>query len=121
MVWVASEASELREDEMLGAVTVGHEAMQPVIDMIIDLAGDAAKEPFNFQAPDYADLYAKVEKAGEKAMRAAFANTDKQERTVAISAACAEIKASLSEEDQDDANLGSCFKNLKARLFGAIS
>ena len=71
---VESEAYELTEEEMLGAVKFGHEAMQPVIDLIIDLAEVAAKEPFDFQPPDYSELYAKVKAAGEAQMRAAFAH-----------------------------------------------
>ena len=116
VMMVESEAYELSEDEMLGAVNFGHQAMQPVIDLIIDLAEDAAKEPFDFQAPDYSELYTKVQGAGETAMREAFANTDKQERTKAISAARTMITESLDEEDQADANLGSCFKKLESAV-----
>ena len=54
VMMVKSEAYELSEAEMLGAVKFGHEQMQPVIDLIIDMAEDAAKEPFAFDAPDYA-------------------------------------------------------------------
>ena len=53
VMMVESEAYELSEAEMLGAVKFGHEAMQPVIDLIIDLAEAAAKEPFDFAPPDY--------------------------------------------------------------------
>ncbi|MBL4806219.1 MAG: polyribonucleotide nucleotidyltransferase [Rhodobacteraceae bacterium] len=116
VMMVESEAYELSEAEMLGAVEFGHAQMQPVIDMIVDLAEAAAKTPFDFKAPDYSELYAKVEKAGEAAMRAAFGNTDKQDRTKAIKAAREEIKASLSEEDQDDSNLDSCFKKLESTV-----
>ncbi len=116
VMMVESEAYELSEEEMLGAVNFGHQAIQPVIDLIIDLAEDAAKEPFDFQAPDYSELYAKVSAAGEDAMRAAFANTDKQERTTAISAARTMITEGLSGEDQDDANLGACFKKLESAV-----
>ena len=49
VMMVESEAYELTEDEMLGAVTFAHEQIQPVIDLIISLAEDAAKEPFDFQ------------------------------------------------------------------------
>ena len=55
VMMVESEAYELSEDEMLGAVTFAHEQLQPVIDLIIDLAEDAAKEPFAFTAPDYSE------------------------------------------------------------------
>ncbi len=116
VMMVESEAYELSEDEMLGAVQFGHDAMQPVIDMIIDLAEDAAKEPFDFQPADYSELYAKVQAAGEEAMRAAFAITDKQERQAAISAARDSIIEQLSEEDREDANLGNCFKKLESSI-----
>jgi len=116
VMMVESEAYELSEDEMLGAVKFGHDAMQPVIDMIIDFAEDSAKEPFDFQAPDYSALYAKVKAAAEKQMRAAFAIKDKQERTTAIDAARAAAKAALSEEELANANLGSAFKKLESSI-----
>jgi len=116
VMMVESEAYELSEDEMLGAVKFGHEQMQPVIDLIIDLAEAAAKEPFDFQPADYSELYAKVQAAGEAQMRAAFAITDKQERTSAISAAVEAIKAALSEDDLADENLGSAIKKLESSI-----
>ncbi len=116
VMMVESEAYELTEEEMLGAVKFAHEQIQPVIDLIIDLAEDAAKEPFDFQPVDYSDLSAAVKKAGEKEMRAAFAIGDKQERTVAVAAARETIKAALSEEQLEDANLGSAIKGLEASI-----
>ncbi|KEO58902.1 polyribonucleotide nucleotidyltransferase [Thioclava indica] len=116
VMMVESEAYELSEAEMLGAVKFGHEAMQPVLDLIIDLAEAAAKEPFDFQAPDYSELYAAVKAAGETEMRAAFAIKDKQERTNAISAAVASIKDKMSEEQLADANLGSAIKKLESSI-----
>ena len=116
VMMVESEAYELSEAEMLGAVKFGHEAMQPVIDMIMDFAEDCAKEPFDFTPPDYSDLYAKVKAAGEAQMRAAFAIRDKQERTSAISAAVSAIKGAMSEEDLADANLGSAIKKLESSI-----
>ena len=65
VMMVESEAYELSEAEMLGAVKFAHEQIQPVIDLIIDLAEDAAKEPFHFEAPDYSALFAMVQAAGE--------------------------------------------------------
>ncbi|MCD9146943.1 polyribonucleotide nucleotidyltransferase [Pseudophaeobacter flagellatus] len=116
VMMVESEAYELSEAEMLGAVKFAHEAIQPVIDLIISLAEDAAKEPFDFVAPDYADLFEAVKAAGETEMRAAFAISDKQERTAAVAAARAIIKESLTEEQLDDANLGSALKKLEAGI-----
>ncbi|MEM5469694.1 polyribonucleotide nucleotidyltransferase [Celeribacter marinus] len=116
VMMVESEAYELSEEEMLGAVTFAHEQIQPVIDLIIDLAEDAAKEPFDFQAPDYSALSAAIKAAGEASMKAAYAITDKQERVAAVSAAKEGIKASLSEEQLADENLGAALKKLESSV-----
>lgn len=116
VMMVESEAYELSEAEMLGAVKFAHEQFQPVIDLIISLAEDAAKEPFDFEAPDYSELSAAVKAAGEKQMRAAFAISDKQERTNAVAAARTAIVESLSVEQAEDANLGSAMKGLEASI-----
>ena len=80
VMMVESEAYELSEEEMLGAVTFAHEQIQPVIDLIIGLAEESAKEPFDFTPPDYSELFATVKSLGEDKMKAAYAITDKQER-----------------------------------------
>ena len=116
VMMVESEAYELTEEEMLGAVVFGHQQMQPVIDLIIDFAESSAKEPYDFSPPDFSDLYAKVKKAGESLMRAAFALRDKQERTSAIEAAVAAIKAKMSEEDQANPNLYPAIKQLESAV-----
>ena len=116
VMMVESEAYELSEEEMLGAVEFAHAQIQPVIDLIIDLAEDCANEPFNFVPPSYDDLYAAIKSAGEDQMRAAFALTDKQERVAAVSAARDAIKATLNEEQLADANLGSAMKKLEASI-----
>jgi polyribonucleotide nucleotidyltransferase len=116
VMMVESEAYELSEAEMLGAVNFAHENIQPVIDLIIDMAEAAAKEPFDFQAPDYSELLAKVTELGEDKIRAAYAHTDKQERTTAISAAREEIKAALSEEELEDPNLSTALKKLESKV-----
>jgi polyribonucleotide nucleotidyltransferase len=116
VMMVESEAYELTEEEMLGAVVFGHTQMQPVIDLILDLAEDAANEPFDFTPPDLSAIYAKVKAAGEAQMRAAFAIRDKQDRTNAISAAVDAIKGALSDEDLKDINLGSAIKKLESAI-----
>ncbi|MFN6925741.1 MAG: polyribonucleotide nucleotidyltransferase [Tabrizicola sp.] len=116
VMMVESEAYELTEEEMLGAVVFGHEQMQPVIDLIIDFAEHSAKEPFDFTPPDYSVLYAKVKQAGEAQMRAAFAIRDKQERTTAIEAAVEAIKAAMTEEDRADPNLYPAIKKLESAV-----
>ncbi|PQO24420.1 polyribonucleotide nucleotidyltransferase [Rhodobacteraceae bacterium WD3A24] len=116
VMMVESEAYELSEDEMLGAVQFAHDSIKPVIDLIIDLAEDAAKEPFDFEPPEYGALYGKVKAAGEALMRGAFAIKDKQERSAAIAAARDAVIVQLSEEDQEDPNLGAALKKLESEI-----
>ena len=116
VMMVESEAYELSEDEMLGAVTFAHQQIQPVIDLIIEVAEDCAKEPFNFEAPDFTKLLKNVKKIGEKKMRSAFAITDKQERQASVNETREYIKTKLSEEELEDPNLGSAMKKLEADI-----
>jgi polyribonucleotide nucleotidyltransferase len=121
VMMVESEAYELSEKEMLGAVKFGHEQLQPVIDLIIDLAEDAAKEPMEFSEPDYKEIYSRVEKAGKKEMTKAFSLTDKQKRTVAVASARTNITEKLSEDDQLDPLLSTAIKKLESDIVrGAI-
>ncbi|HKK85702.1 MAG TPA: polyribonucleotide nucleotidyltransferase, partial [Roseovarius sp.] len=116
VMMVESEAYELTEDEMLGAVTFAHEQIQPVIDLIISLAEDSAKEPFDFTPPDYSELYEVVKGLGEEKMRSAYAILDKQERQAAVNAAKDTVLEGLTEEQREDANLGAALKKLEAAV-----
>ena len=94
VLMVESEASELSESQMLGAVTFGHEAIAPVIDAIVDLAEACAKEPWEI-AENGADpaLAARIGEAARDALREAYAiagKTERQERVAAIKAETAE-------------------------------
>ena len=116
VMMVESEAYELSEEEMLGAVTFAHEQIQPVIDLIIELAEEAAKDPFDFTPPDYSELYEAVRKIGEERLRAAYAITDKQERVAALAEAREAIVAELDEAQQEDENLGAALKKLESAI-----
>lgn len=116
VMMVESEAYELTEAEMLGAVKFGHDRMQPVIDLIIDLAEEAAQEPLEFTPPDYGDLCDAVKTAGEDRMRTAFAIADKSTRTAAVAEAREAIGETLDEEQREDQNLAAAFKKLEAGI-----
>jgi len=116
VMMVESEAYELTEDEMLGAVTFAHEQIQPVIDLIISLAEESAKEPFDFTPPDYSELYEVVKGLGEEKMRSAYAILDKQERQAAVNSAKDTVLEGLTEEQREDANLGAALKKLEAAV-----
>ncbi len=120
VLMVESEASELSEDDMLGAVMFGHKGFQPVIDLIIKLAERAAKEPRAINTPDTAALYAQVKAAAEGGLRAAYALTAKTERHDAIEAAKAKAVAELAPEGAENAptpqQLADMFKKLEKAI-----
>ncbi len=87
VLMVESEAMELNEDVMLGAVVFGHEQMQAAIQAIHELAEVAAKPAWDWKAPAKDDaMIAKVAEIAEKDLREAFAIKQKQARSGAIDA-----------------------------------
>ena len=121
VLMVESEASELSEEVMLGAVAFGHEGFQPVIDAIIELAEHCAKEPMEMpSAPEGADdVKAKVKELAEAGLRDAYKISDKMERQAAVAAAKDAAAAVVKEEfDADllDAVLGDAFKSLEKSI-----
>ncbi len=116
VMMVESEAYELTESEMLNAVTFAHERIQPVIDLIISLAEEAAKEPFDFGPPDHSALYERLKAVGEDRIRAAYAIIDKQQRVAAITEAKEEIIAGLSEEEREGDGLDTALKMLSSSV-----
>jgi len=101
VLMVESEAEELPEDVMLGAVMFGHEQMQPVIGAIIDLAEKAAKAPWNFEKPDNSEMEKTVRAAAEKDLQAAYQIPDKMARQDKVAEAKSKVVAELVPEDDD--------------------
>jgi polyribonucleotide nucleotidyltransferase len=87
VLMVESEAKELSEDIMLGAVMFGHRHFQPVIEAIIKLAEKAAKEPRDLSVPDNSALEKEILGIIERDMRAAYSIAQKMERHKAVEAA----------------------------------
>jgi polyribonucleotide nucleotidyltransferase len=118
VLMVESQAAELSEEVMIGAVSFGHKEMQGVIDMIIDLAEDCAKEPWDMPEPeDHSALKAKIADLCEKGLRAAYAIQDKQERTNAVNEAKAPVKeAFMDDEDVSDNLVGDLLKKLEKSI-----
>lgn len=100
---VESEANELSEDVMLGAVMFAHKSFQPVIDMIVDLAEGCAKEPWDLpEAPaDQDELLARVSAAAEDGLRDAYKETVKQARVEKIGAAKEAAMEAFADDDED--------------------
>ena len=112
VMMVESEAKELAEDVMLGAVMAGHEAMQPVIDAIIKLAEKSAKEPFEFEAEDLSAELKKIQDLVGSDLSAAYQITDKLSRQEAVGGARDKAaEALVSTEDKPDGMSEGLFKS----------
>jgi polyribonucleotide nucleotidyltransferase len=116
VLMVESEASELTEDVMLGAVEFGHKSFQPVIQAIIDLAEVAAKEPWAI--PEESDatkaLKARISELGRAEMAVAYTETQKLLRQEKVGAVKKKIAAALEAEGADVAAAKGLLKELEA-------
>jgi polyribonucleotide nucleotidyltransferase len=101
VLMVESEAKELSEEVMLGAVVFGQKGWQPVLDAIIKLAEKAAKEPRDFTAPDHSVVQKAIMKVAEKDLRKAYKITAKAERYAAVDAVKAKVVEALSSAEPD--------------------
>jgi polyribonucleotide nucleotidyltransferase len=118
VLMVESEASELSEDVMLGAVMHAWKGFQPVIDGIIELAEMGAKDPWDLpeKDPKVEKLEADIKAKFEADVAKAYTNTDKMERYAAKDA----VKEKALEEFLDEENgitkemIGAAFKHLEA-------
>jgi polyribonucleotide nucleotidyltransferase len=118
VLMVESEAGELSEEIMLGAVTFGHAAFQPVIEAIIDLAEHAAKDPWPL--PEISDeekaLTERVDALAREGFRAAYTETQKQSRYEKLGAVKKQAASALAEEGLDAAKAKELFKELEADI-----
>jgi len=119
VLMVESEAKELSEETMLGAVMFGHREMQKVIDAIIRLAEKAAKDPREVVATQYADEEEALAKAAETDLMAAYQIAEKSARHTRIDAIKAfATEALVGEEEGKIApnTFGKLFKGLESRV-----
>ncbi|NBJ12979.1 polyribonucleotide nucleotidyltransferase [Microvirga arsenatis] len=120
VLMVESEAKELPEDVMLGAVMFGHKHFQPVIEAIIRLAEKAAKEPRDYQPADMSEVEKAVLAIAEKDLREAYKITRKQDRYAAVDAVKAKVMAELLPPDGepkfDPEQVKAVFKEAQAKV-----
>ncbi len=121
VLMVESEAKELTEEVMLGAVMFGHRHFQPVIDAIIKLAEKAAKEPRELQVADASALEKDMLALIEHDLRAAYAIANKAERHQAVDAAKAKVVAHFCPEGVENPpypaqQVADVFKTIEAKI-----
>ena len=124
VLMVESEAQQLSEEVMLGAVVYGHDQMKVVIDAIHELVRDAGKPESTWTAPAKNEaLIAAVTEVAEPLMRAAYQIKEKQARTTeikvahaAVTAALAEQAAAKGEAEPDSSEVSNILFDLEARI-----
>ncbi len=123
VLMVESEAHELSEEVMLGAVSFGHDAFQPVIEAIIDLAEACAKEPIELpEPPEGKDaICARVNELAEAGLRDAYGETGKTERQDKISATRKAVAEALAADENLNQEIvgkvfGGAFKDLEKSI-----
>jgi len=119
VLMVESEAKELAEDVMLGAVIFGHREMQKVIDAIIGLAEKAAKDPREVAVEDNSAEESALAELCESDLKAAYQVADKgarHDRIDAIKMSAMEKLAGEEEGRVPEAKFGKLFKSLESRV-----
>jgi polyribonucleotide nucleotidyltransferase len=122
VLMVESEARELPEDVMLGAVTFGHREFQPVIDAIINLAETCAKEPWSLppSAPEQEEIEGRLRETIGPLIDEAYREQGKQDRSNRLDAAKAQVAEVFPDEGQRAIAL-KLFKDLEKEIVrGAI-
>ena len=118
VLMVESEAKELTEDQMLGAVLFAHQEMQTVINAINELVGEAGKPRWDWQAPQAdAELVAAVEAAASGPLGEAYRITEKTERYERVGQVKDDVVAQLATDDgpsEDD--IKDIFKSLEKQI-----
>ncbi|MGE5622860.1 MAG: polyribonucleotide nucleotidyltransferase, partial [Bacillota bacterium] len=124
VLMVESEANQLSEEVMLGAVVYGHEQMKVVIDAIHDLVRDGGKPEVAWSpAPKNEALIARIAELAEAKLRDAYQTKDKQARTAKLNDVSNEVNAALAAEAAaagvaapDAAEVGSILFDLEAKI-----
>jgi polyribonucleotide nucleotidyltransferase len=120
VLMVESEAQQLSEEIMLGAIVYGHEQMKAVIDAIHDLVRDGGKPLVEWAPAAKNDaLIARVAHFADAKIRDAYQTKDKQERTAKLKAATAQVLADLAAESgapADAAEVNNILFDMEAKI-----
>ncbi|MFT5481869.1 MAG: polyribonucleotide nucleotidyltransferase, partial [Halieaceae bacterium] len=118
VLMVESEAAELSEDQMLGAVLYGHQEMQVVIQAIADLTAEAGKPRWDWTAPAVDEaLLAAVEEGYKAPLGEAYRITEKAERYAQVNELKAQAVAQLTADDAYTAgDVSDVFKSVEKNM-----
>ena len=115
VLMVESEAQELSEEQMLGAVIFGHDQMKEAISEIRSLADEVGQPAWEWEPPQTdEDLAARVDSAGRSHLESAYQMADKVERQTAVGEAKQQVVSELCDEASEDAEADNVKSALKA-------
>ena len=119
VLMVESEAKELPEDVMLGAVVFGQKNFQPVLDAIVKLAERAAKEPWDLKAKDNGEILSRIRSVADAGLREAYAIAGKHERRDRVAQVKEKTLAAVVPADDDGtgaAKVAAAFKEAEKEV-----
>ena len=120
VLMVESEAHELSEEIMLGAVVFGHDQMQVAINAINDLVDEGGKDAWDWTAPEKDQtLVARITEMAEADLREAYAIRQKQARTIRVDEIRAKVMAELvtAESDLNHTNMvRTLFSDIESKI-----
>ena len=118
VLMVESEADQLSEETMLGAVMFAQKEFQPVIKAIIELAQECAKDPWEIPEPVPAkkEIWTQLKDTAEDSLREAYRETVKQVRVEKVSTAKEAAIESIDVEEGDESLVGGLLKDLEKEI-----
>ena len=117
VLMVESEANQLSEDIMLGAVKFGHEQFQPVIDTIIELAESSAKESWIIEEQEKPKYFDKVSKDYGPKLKKIYTIKEKSKRSHDLDKLRNEILEKFMDENNDNSNeISGCIKKIEKEI-----
>ncbi|MBU0622389.1 MAG: polyribonucleotide nucleotidyltransferase [Gammaproteobacteria bacterium] len=120
VLMVESEAQQLSEEVMLGAVVFGHEQMQTVINAIIEMANEVGQDDWDWTpAAKNEALIARINALAESDLKAAYAVREKQARTHQVEAIRAKVSEALATPEFENVSkneIGELFSALEAKI-----
>ncbi|MBF91521.1 MAG: polyribonucleotide nucleotidyltransferase [Rickettsiales bacterium] len=116
VLMVESEASELPEKIMLGAVQFGFKEFQPVIEKIIELAELSAKDSWTIDSPEPPDFLSKLQDVSAKELTPLYKIVEKKKRNESLNEARKKIVETFTQEDSDSGLINSYVKEEEKKI-----
>ena len=116
VLMVESEANQLPEDIMLGAVQFGFKEFQCVIDKIIELAEDSAKESWKIISPEYPDYIENLKKEAKSSLESLYKIKEKKKRNESLNEKRAAVIEKFNKDDSELHLINDAIKDVEKEI-----